>query len=94
LSAFAVAMAALVADPNLGVEAVYRKGGTGAPIAPRVLRSGYLPGYLRDIGALRQDIALDELVRQAKVSDRARAVALDDPAFSARIREGVPAGRP
>lgn len=64
------------------------------PLDPRVLLSGYLPGYLRDIGALRQDIALDELVRQAKVSDRARAVALDDPAFSARIREGVPAGRP
>lgn len=39
MSAFAVAMAALVADPNLGVEAVYRKGGTGAPVALRVLRS-------------------------------------------------------
>ncbi|MCX7371178.1 MAG: hypothetical protein NTW56_01845 [Alphaproteobacteria bacterium] len=39
MSAFADAMAAMVADPNLGVEAVYRQGGTGAPIALRVIRS-------------------------------------------------------
>ena len=39
MSAFAAAMAALVADPNLGVDAVYRQGGTSAPIAARVLRS-------------------------------------------------------
>jgi len=38
-NAFAEAMAALVADPNLGVEALYRQGGTGSPIAVRVLRS-------------------------------------------------------
>lgn len=39
MSAFDAAMATLIADPNLGVEAVYRQGGTGAPIALRVLRS-------------------------------------------------------
>jgi len=39
MSAFADAMAALVADPNLGVEAVYRQGSTGAPVSLRVLRS-------------------------------------------------------
>ena len=39
MSAFADAMAVLVADPNLGVEAVYRQGGTGPAIAVRVLRS-------------------------------------------------------
>jgi hypothetical protein len=39
MSAFADAMGALVVDPNLGVEGVYRQGGTGAPIAVRVLRS-------------------------------------------------------
>ncbi|WP_337875684.1 hypothetical protein [Elioraea sp.] len=32
-------MAALVADPNLGVEAIYRQGGTGPAVAVRVLRS-------------------------------------------------------
>ena len=39
MSAFAEAMAALVADPNLGVDAVYRQGGTGPAVAVRVLRS-------------------------------------------------------
>jgi hypothetical protein len=39
MSAFADAMAALVADPNLGADAIYRQGGTGAPIVLRVLRS-------------------------------------------------------
>ena len=39
MNAFAEAMAALVADPNLGAEAVYRQGGTGPAIAVRVLRS-------------------------------------------------------
>jgi hypothetical protein len=39
MNAFADAMAALVADPNLGSEAVYRQGGSGAPVTLRVLRS-------------------------------------------------------
>ena len=39
MNAFADAMATLVADPNLGLDAVYRQGGTGAPVALRVLRS-------------------------------------------------------
>jgi len=39
VNAFDAAMAALVTDPNLGVEAVYRQGGIGAPISLRVLRS-------------------------------------------------------
>jgi hypothetical protein len=39
MSAFAAAMEALVADPNLGTEAIYRQGGSGAPVSLRVLRS-------------------------------------------------------
>lgn len=39
MNAFGDAMAALVADPNLGADAAYRQGGTGMPIAVRVLRS-------------------------------------------------------
>ena len=39
MSAFAAAMATLVADKHLGVDAVYRAGGTGSPIAVRVLRA-------------------------------------------------------
>ncbi len=39
MSAFAAAMDVLVADPNRGTQAVYRQGGSGAPVSVRVLRS-------------------------------------------------------
>jgi hypothetical protein len=39
MSAFDGAMAALLADPHLGVDALYRVGGTGNPVALRVLRT-------------------------------------------------------
>ncbi|MCC6719860.1 MAG: hypothetical protein IT555_18425 [Acetobacteraceae bacterium] len=39
MTAFATAMAAIVADPNLGVPAVYRHGGVGTGVAIRVVRS-------------------------------------------------------
>lgn len=64
------------------------------PLDPRVLLSGYLPSYLQQVGAIRQDIPLEELVRIARIGDRARTLSLDDPQFSAKIREDVPTGRP
>lgn len=64
------------------------------PLDPRVLLSGYLPGYLQRIGAVRTDIPLAELVQKGRISERARTLSLDDPDFSKKIREGVPAGRP
>jgi hypothetical protein len=39
MSAFDTAMASLIADVHLGVDAQYRQGGAGAPISLRVLRS-------------------------------------------------------
>lgn len=39
MSAFAAAMDVLVADPNLGTDAIYRQGGSGTPVSLRVLRS-------------------------------------------------------
>jgi hypothetical protein len=39
VNAFAEAMAALVTDPNLGADAVYRQGGDGPAVPVRVLRS-------------------------------------------------------
>jgi energy-converting hydrogenase Eha subunit A len=39
MSAFAAALAALAADPNMGVTAVWRVGGTGVGVPIRVLRS-------------------------------------------------------
>ncbi len=64
------------------------------PLDPRVLLSGYVAGYLQQIGALRQDIPLAELTRLARISEKARTLSPDDPDFSVKIREGVPAGRP
>lgn len=39
MTAFADAMAAIVADPNLGVPAIYRVGGVGTGVAIRLVRS-------------------------------------------------------
>lgn len=39
MGVFDEALAVLAADPNLGVAATYRAGGTGAPVSLRVLRS-------------------------------------------------------
>ena len=39
MNAFAAAMNVLAADPNIGTDASYRAGGTGAPIPLRVVRS-------------------------------------------------------
>ncbi|WP_027285911.1 head-tail joining protein [Rubritepida flocculans] len=39
MTAFAAAMAALLADPHLGAAALYRQGGSGPAVPVRVLRS-------------------------------------------------------
>jgi hypothetical protein len=39
MTAFDAALAVLAADPNLGTDAIYRAGGTGAGVLLRVLRS-------------------------------------------------------
>ena len=39
MNAFAAAMNVLAADPNIGADATYREGGTGAPVLLRVVRS-------------------------------------------------------
>ena len=46
MSAFDTAMASLIADPHLGVDAQYRQGGIGVPVSLRVLRSS--PDRLAD----------------------------------------------
>lgn len=62
------------------------------PLDPRVLLSGHLPGYLRDIGAVRQDLPLGELVKLGRIGEKARGLPPDSPDFSRVIREGVPVG--
>jgi hypothetical protein len=39
MSAFAAAIDTLVQDPNIGADAIFRAGGTGAPVSLRVVRS-------------------------------------------------------
>ena len=60
------------------------------PLDPRILISGYLPNYAYDIGAVNTDIPFSELYERSKTRNNALAAA-DDPAFSARIRKGIPA---
>ncbi len=65
--------------------------GFAIPIDYRLLLTGRLPGYLQSIGALRADVPLPEMVRRSRIAEHAKAVSLDDPNFSARIREQLPA---
>ena len=61
----------------------------GLPVDHRLLLTGYLPGYVQDIGGLQAGFSLDELRQQGRITERARlADAATD--FSARIRQGVP----
>jgi Domain of unknown function (DUF4105) len=64
--------------------------GFAIPLDYRLLMTGRLPSYLQSLGALRADMPLDELVARSRISERAKAVLLDDPAFSAKIRAGLP----
>jgi hypothetical protein len=55
----------------------------------RILAPGRGPDYAYELGALRRDIALDELKRLAAITGKAQNVAPDDD-FSTAIRQGVP----
>jgi hypothetical protein len=59
------------------------------PWSWKVLLSGYVPQYLYDLGRLDRTRPFAELERRAWVNERAHA-ADRDPAFSQRIREGLP----
>jgi len=63
------------------------------PLSWKVLLSGYVPEYLYDLGRLDRTRAFPELERISRVNDRAHA-ADKDPAFSRRIREGLPVPAP
>ena len=64
----------------------------GLPVDHRLLLTGYLPGYVQDIGCLQQGYSLDALRDQGRITERARQ-ADDAPDFSALVRQGIP-GRP
>ena len=56
----------------------------GLPWDTRLLLTGYLPGYLHDVGAVDRSVPLDELRRRGRITGRARNAARDD--FSRAIR--------
>jgi hypothetical protein len=63
------------------------------PFSWKLLLSGYLPDYLYDLRRLDTTRPFAELEKLSLVNERAHA-ADRDPAFSQRIREGLPMPRP
>ena len=63
------------------------------PLSWKVLLSGYVPDYAYELGRIDTTRPFPELERISKVNDRAHA-ADKDPAFSQRIREGLPVPPP
>lgn len=61
----------------------------GLPLDWRLLASGYLPEYLRDVGGLEPGYDLETLRAAGRITLRAQA-ADADPQFSTAIRQGVP----
>jgi hypothetical protein len=59
------------------------------PMSWKILLSGYVPDYLYELGRLDTTRPFPELEKIAHVNARAH-VADKDPAFSQRIREGLP----
>ena len=59
------------------------------PMSWKVLLSGYVPDYAYELGRLDTTRPFPELERISRVNDRAHAAGRD-PAFSQRIRTGLP----
>jgi Domain of unknown function (DUF4105) len=63
------------------------------PLSWKILLSGYVPDYLYELGRIDTTKPFAELERLSHVNARAHA-ADKDPAFSQRIREGLPRPAP
>jgi hypothetical protein len=59
------------------------------PLDYRLVFSGYLPGYVYQVGGLDRRYTLEELRSFGRITERAR-VSDRSPSFSADIRQGVP----
>lgn len=59
------------------------------PMSWKVLLSGYVPAYLYELGRIDAAKSFPELKRLSHVNERAHT-ADRNPAFSQRIREGLP----
>jgi hypothetical protein len=58
------------------------------PFDYRVVFTGYLPGYVYQVGGLDQRYPLQELRERGRITDRAKHASRAD--FSAEIRRGIP----
>jgi hypothetical protein len=68
----------------------------GEPVPPmswKILLSGYVPDYAYELGRLDRTLPFPELERVSRIKERAHAAG-EDPAFSTRIREGLPVPPP
>ena len=63
------------------------------PMSWKILLSGYVPDYLYELGRLDTTLSFVELERLSRINEQARA-ADKNPAFSQRIREGLPVPPP
>ena len=63
------------------------------PLSWKILLSGYVPDYLYELGRLDTTRPFSDLEKESLVNERAHA-ADKDPAFSQRIREGLPTPPP
>lgn len=63
------------------------------PFSWKILLSGYVPEYLYELDRLDRALPFPELRRISRVNARATAAGRD-PAFSQRIREGLPRPKP
>ena len=62
------------------------------PLSWKILLSGHVPDYLYKLGRLDTTMPFAQLEKLSRVNERAHAADMD-PAFSQRIREGLPVPR-
>jgi hypothetical protein len=80
----------LTSNCTVDVIKLIREAGGAAGYNWKVLLSGYMPHYAYERGALDTSIPYEELRRLSYVNPRARSLG-DDPEFSRKLREGLPA---
>ncbi|MFH0129847.1 DUF4105 domain-containing protein [Variovorax sp. VaC1] len=81
----------LTANCTTIVYALAKRIVPGLPMDWRLLASGYLPGYLYDVGALPTGYSLEALHTQGRITERAIAADKTPGAdFSQAIRRGLP----
>lgn len=80
----------LTSNCTMDIIRLIRDYGGRATYNWKVLLSGYTPLYAYELGGLDTDIPFAELRKLSYVNPKARALG-DDPEFSRKLREGLPA---